>query len=94
MRFLLSVTRGIIRDTVVRRWCMFVVVLVALIMVFLGSTFLAGTLEAAPWVFIFYWLICVWLTLLAMLLALYDLLVVRAAGKIARKTSRSRYFGR
>lgn len=90
MKSLIHITRGLIRDTAARRWCMFVVVLVAAMMVFLGSTFLEGWLEEKPFVFLSYWLICAWLTLLSFLLAAYDLLMVRASGKVARALLKKR----
>lgn len=90
MKNLIHITRGLIRDTIARRWCMFVVVLVAVLMVFLGSTFLERPLEERPLVFLGYWLICAWLTLLSVLLAAYDLLVVRASGQAARAVLKQR----
>jgi protein-S-isoprenylcysteine O-methyltransferase Ste14 len=80
-------TRGVIRDQNTRRKTMFVVVVVALVLLFSGSTFLRSTLnprEHPVW-FIFYWLVCAWLTLLAVLLALFDLLAVRAQARAVRK---------
>ena len=61
---------------------MFVVVIVALVMLFLGSTFLAPVLDpkVRPGWFIFYWAVCAWVTVTAVLLAVFDLLLVRAQG--------------
>jgi protein-S-isoprenylcysteine O-methyltransferase Ste14 len=90
LSFVVHATRGVIRDQNTRRKTMFVVLVVALVLLFSGSTFLQSNLnphEHPVWV-IFYWLVCVWLTLTAMLLALFDMLVVRAqtrnAGKLLR----------
>ncbi|PYL68697.1 MAG: hypothetical protein DMF28_06055 [Verrucomicrobia bacterium] len=81
------VTRGIIRDRNTRRKTMLVLIMVALILLLSGSTFLQSALnphEHPGW-FILFWLICAWLTLTAMLLAIFDLLVVRLE---ARKSQR------
>lgn len=83
--------RGLVRDQRTRRKTMFVVVLGALLLVFAGSTFLQAPLdphEHLLW-FILYWLACAWLTLLAILLALFDLLMVRADGRARRKQLRT-----
>jgi hypothetical protein len=60
-----------------RRKMMFVVMLAALAFVFAGVTFLESTLRDRPFVFILFWAICGWLTLLALLLAVYDMLALR-----------------
>ena len=60
-----------------RRATMFVVAIAAMLMVFFGWFFLNSKGEN-PWIFICYWLGCAWLTLLLLMLALYDLLSVRA----------------
>lgn len=82
-KMILLITRGILLDPRVRRWAMFVLLLAALLMLFAGSTFLAGNLS--PWSFVIYWFACGWLTLAALLLALWDLLLVRAAARRERR---------
>ena len=92
LSFVVHATRGVIRDQNIRRKTMFVVLVVALVLLFSGSTFLQSNLnphEHPVWV-IFYWLICVWLTLTAMLLALFDMRVVRARTRNAGKVLRNR----
>jgi len=86
LRTIILVTRGIILDPRVRRWAMFVLLLAALLMVFAGSTFLAGWLATPSNFidFIAYWGICGWLSFAALLLALWDLLLVRAAARRER----------
>jgi type VI protein secretion system component VasK len=84
LRTILLVTRGIILDPRVRRWSMFILLLVALLMLFAGYTFLSGSIDT-PWSFIVYWGICAWLTLGALLLALWDLLLLRAAARRERR---------
>ena len=86
--FVVHATRGLVRDQTMRRKTMFVLLLVALVMLFLGSTFLQGFLSARahPVWFTIYWFACGWLTLTAMLLALFDLLMVRMEARRAKKT--------
>ncbi len=84
LRTVLLITRGILLDPRTRRWAMFILLLAALAMLFAGSTFLAGSI-APPWDFLLYWGICGWLTLAALLLALWDLLLVRAAARRERR---------
>ncbi len=64
---------------------MFFVMLSALVMLFFGATFLDGWLREHPVLFLFYWLACAWATLTAVLLALYDLLVIRAEVRRERR---------
>ena len=86
--FALHAARGLVRDQHTRRMTMFVVVLVAVVMLFLGSTFIAPVLDphVRPGWFIFYWLVCAWLTATAVLLAMFDLLLVRAQGRAAKRS--------
>jgi hypothetical protein len=88
--FVVHATRGLIRDQTVRRKMMFVLLVAALVLLFSGSTFLAPILnprEHAAWTLLF-WFVCIWLTLTAMLLAVFDLLMVRAQARKAAKTLR------
>ena len=91
MSFVVHATRGLIRDQNVRRKTMFVVMLAALVLLFSGSTFLESALnphEHPIW-FILFWLLCAWLALTAMLLAVFDMLMVRAAARKAERILRS-----
>jgi len=83
-RMILLMTRGIVLDARSRRWAMFILLIAALAMLFVGSTFLAGVLPI-PWGFIVYWGICAWLTFAALMLALFDMLLVRAAARRERR---------
>jgi hypothetical protein len=88
--FAIHTARGLIRDQTARRWTMFVTLLVAMLMLFAGSTFLQSLLrphEHPGW-FIVFWLACAWLTLTALFLALLDLLVVRAQVRAAKRELR------
>ena len=91
--FVVHATRGVIRDQTARRKAMMVLLGIALFLLLAGSTFLAPFLnprEHLGWALTF-WIVCVWLTLTSMLLALLDLLKVRAAGRAAERSLRQRY---
>lgn len=85
--FAIHATRGLVRDQNTRRKTMFILVLVALLLLFGGATFLAPMLDPQlrPGWFIFYWLVCAWVTVTAVLLAIFDLLLVRAEERAARR---------
>jgi hypothetical protein len=80
LRTIILITRGILLDTRSRRWCMFYLLLGALFMIAAGSTFLAPDIKA-PYRFLVYWCICGWLTFAALLLALWDMFLVRIAAR-------------
>ncbi|PYL06681.1 MAG: hypothetical protein DME34_08550 [Verrucomicrobia bacterium] len=90
--FVIHATRGVVRDQVVRRKTMFALLVVALLLLFSGSTFLQGVINprAHPFWFVLFWLVCAWLTITAMLLAIFDLLIVRLAGRRAKRQLRER----
>lgn len=77
--FATHATRGILRNRQTRRQVMFWTVIGALVLLFLGATFLASVLDprVRPGWFICYWLACAWITVTAVLLAIFDLLAVR-----------------
>lgn len=64
---------------------MFYNVLVVLILFFLGATVFWSWHVDHRLLFVIYWFICMWLTLLAILLALYDMAKVRLEAKRARR---------
>jgi hypothetical protein len=76
-KFVIQVSKGLIRDQRSRRTLMFYSVLVVLVLIFAGSTLLWSWLREHPLVFVAYWFGCAWVTLLAVLLALYDMAKVR-----------------
>ena len=88
--FSIQATRGLLRDERSRRKTMAVCLLVAVIMLLAGLTVLRPWLnpQEHPWRFILYWFACAWQTLLVLLLALLDLLLVRAQARDARKSIR------
>jgi hypothetical protein len=77
-RFVIQISKGLIRDQSARRWVMFYVVLAASVMLFIGYAVIDAWLRERPLFFLAWWGACAWLTLLSVLLALFDLLMVRA----------------
>jgi hypothetical protein len=88
--FAIHATRGLLRDQKSRRRTMAVSIAVALILLVTGLTVFRAWLDPHehPWRFIFFWLACAWETVLAILLALFDLLLMRAQEREARKALR------
>jgi hypothetical protein len=84
-RIILQLTRAFIRDSGMRRSMMFWTTLGSLVTLFLGATLLAGVLASHPLIFIGWWAACAWLMLAAALLAIFDLLMIRAAARQARR---------
>jgi RsiW-degrading membrane proteinase PrsW (M82 family) len=91
--FAVHATRGVIRDQNVRRKTMFILLVIALVLLFSGSTFLASTITPGqhPVWFILFWFVCGWLTLTAMLLAFFDLLMVRLEARKARRRLQEKF---
>ena len=85
--FVVHATRGVIRDQNTRRKTMLSLLMLALLLLISGLTFLQPALnpQEHPWRVIFFWIVCIWLTFTALLLALFDLLVLRLQ---ARRTER------
>ena len=86
--FVVHSTRGVIRDQNTRRKAMFILVLAALVLLFSGATFLQSALnpkEHPVW-FILFWVACAWLAVTAILLAIFDMVVVRLDARRARRT--------
>jgi len=88
--FAIHATRGLLRDQKSRRRTMAVSIAVALFLLVTGLTVFRSWLDPHehPWRFIFFWLACAWETVLAILLALFDLLLMRAQERAARKALR------
>jgi hypothetical protein len=88
--FAIHATRGLLRDQKSRRRTMAVSIAVALILLATGLTVFRSWLDPHehPWRFIFFWLACAWETVLAILLALFDVLLMRAEERAARKALR------
>jgi hypothetical protein len=88
--FAVHATRGLLRDPKSRRRTMAVTVVVALVLLVTGLTVLRPWLDPHehPARFILFWLACAWETMLVILLALYDLLLMRAQEREARNALR------
>ena len=72
---------------------MAVSLLVTIVMLVAGLTVLRPWLNPHehPWRFIFFWFACAWETLLVLLLALFDLLLVRSQARAARKAAHEEF---
>ena len=78
-RFVIQISKGLIRDQRARRMVMFYSVIVALVLIFAGSIMFSDAwAHEHPFLYIGYWAGCAWITLLAVLLAFYDIVKVRA----------------
>ena len=88
--FTIHATRGLLRDPKLRRIMMAITVAIAAVMLVTGLTVLRSWLHPHEhlWRFVFFWFACAWQTVLAILLALFDLLMVRAEARAARKAFR------
>ena len=64
----------------------------ALVMLFFGATFFDGWLREHPGLFILYWLACAWATVTALLLAVYDILMIRVATRRERRRLAEEHF--
>jgi hypothetical protein len=88
--WLVMFTRGLIVDQHLRRVTMFYVVVAAMFMALTGDVIIAGWLREHLLRFAIYWLACAWLTILAALLAIYDLLMLRVQHRLLRRQLRKR----
>jgi len=83
-------TRGLIRDPRARRKAMAALLIVAVLMVVAGSTVLRETFAPREHTlrFLLFWAACAWVTVTALLLALFDMLILRAQSRAARRQLR------
>ena len=90
--FVVHATRGVIREQNTRRKAMLVLLALALLLLISGFTFLQPALNPRdhPWRVIFFWIACIWLTFTALLLALFDLLVLRLQARQAERALREK----
>jgi protein-S-isoprenylcysteine O-methyltransferase Ste14 len=88
--FVVHVTRGVIRDQRVRRKTMLVLLVGAVALLLCGLTFLQPALSPHehPMRVLIFWIACIWLTLAALLLAIFDLLTVRMEARRAERALR------
>jgi TRAP-type C4-dicarboxylate transport system permease small subunit len=90
--FVVHATRGVIRDQRTRRKAMVVLLALAVLMLLAGFTVFQSALNPRdhPWFVISFWIVCVWLTFTALLLALFDLLIVRWETRRAQRALREK----
>jgi hypothetical protein len=88
--FTIQATQGLLRDRRSRRVIMAISLGLTIVLILCGRTLFNAWLNPHehPWRFVLYWLMCAWQTLLALLLALLDILMVRAEARDARKALR------
>ncbi len=91
--FTIHATRGLLRDERSRRKTMAISLLFAVVTLVAGLTVLRPWLNPHqhPWRFILFWFTCAWDTILVLLLALLDLLLVRAQARAARRAFRAKF---
>jgi uncharacterized membrane protein len=93
--FVAHATRGVVRDQNTRRKTMFVLLVAALVLLVSGSTVLQNVLnprEHLGW-FVFFWAACAWFAVTAMLLAVYDMLVIKRNERRAQRELRRKVAG-
>ena len=90
--FVVHATRGVIRDQRTRRKAMVVLLTLAVLMLLTGFTVFQSALNPRehPWFVIIFWIACVWLTFTAMLLAVFDLLIIRSQARKAQRVLRQK----
>lgn len=93
LKLAVAITRGLIRDSHTRRTVMFGLILAALVMLFAGATFLGNSLLEQPKLLLGYWAVCAWLTIAAALLAVFDMLALRAAAAREKRRLRAEILG-
>jgi hypothetical protein len=92
LEIVLAATRGISGNQTQRRRAMAALLVVTLAMLALGIFPLWGVLTGHPFAFAIYWLVCAWLTICVLLLAMYDFLMVLRRGREERDAIRKRIF--
>ena len=90
--FVVHATRGVIRHQRTRRKAMLSCLVLALLVLVAGFTVLQSALNPRehPWFVLLFWIACVWLTFTALLLALFDLLIVRLEARRAQRALREK----
>jgi len=90
--FIVHATRGVIRDQRTRRKAMAVLLALAVLMLLAGFTVLQSFMNPRehPWFVILFWIVCVWLTFTATLLAIFDLLIIRSESRRAQRALREK----
>ncbi len=84
-RLVILLTKGVLRDTRTRRNVMLWLMSVALVMLFLGSWLMSDEwARQHVWLYFIYWALCGWITLTGVLLAVFDILIIRATARAMR----------
>ena len=86
LRLVILVSKGILRNPRMRRLVMLWLMGASVVMLFFGSWLLPDAwARAHPWLYSLYWFVCGWFTLTAVLLALLDILLIRAMARATRR---------
>jgi len=93
IKLIIAISKGILRDLRVRRSFLFAVVLADILWVFIGAVIFDAWLEAKPLRFLIYWSVCALLTFFSILLAVHDMLMIRAEAKRDRRRLTEEVFG-
>jgi uncharacterized membrane protein len=90
--FVAHATRGVIRDQRARRKAMVFCLSLAVLMLLTGFTVFQTAMNPRehPWFVILFWIACVWLTFTAMLLGIFDLLIIRSETRKAQRALREK----
>jgi uncharacterized membrane protein len=92
LQLVIGIATGIALSQAQRRRVMFVLTLGSIIMLFGGTFLLWGSFVKHPLFFAVYWLVCVWIVICVLLLAIYDLLQVMRRGREERAAARRNIF--
>ena len=92
IKLILLVSKGLVLDPEMRRKTMFRVALADIGIVAWGTLFLVGP-DVNSFLFIVYWMGCAGLTLLMLMLAVYDWMVVRSKLAIERRRLQTEVLG-
>jgi len=85
VKFILAYSLGLIRDSHARRHTMFYTTLASVMLLFIGSVLIDRVLREHPLWFVAWWGLCAWLMVASLLLALFDILMIRSAARKARR---------
>ncbi|HEY8900029.1 MAG TPA: hypothetical protein VIM61_06425 [Chthoniobacterales bacterium] len=92
LRLILAISTGIARDQGQRRRAISILLAATLVLLGVGIFPLWNFFASHPLFFAIYWLVCAWLTICVLLLAIYDLLMVIRRGREERAAARRRMF--
>src|ERR1700738_3721981 len=90
--FVVHATRGVMREQNTRRKAMLLLLALALLLLISGFTVLQPALNPRehPWRVILFLIVCIWVHFSALLLALFDLLVLRLQARRADRALREK----